>query len=141
MKPSIFILPNENILNVSPYALELEEKISCHGKGIHHFSNLYNLGITPESLGMPNGVYSGNRYQIALVSLGHVCICFDEEIWIFCPEFMSKKQKEWFIKKKLFFLDIKRECIMLLLPMIKALFLLVDIVVEEILIKNFINTF
>ncbi len=103
MKPSIFILPNENILNVSPYALELGEKISCHGKGIHHFSNLYNLGITPESLGMPNGVYSGNRYQIALVSLGHVCICFDEEIWIFCPEFMSKKQKEWFIKKKLFF--------------------------------------
>lgn len=103
MKPSILILPNENVLDVPLYFKELNANTLQHGKGVHDFSDLYNLGLNSESLGLPNGVYVGNRYQIALCSLGHACICFDEEIWIFCPEFMSQKQKEWFIKKKLFF--------------------------------------
>lgn len=103
MKPSIVILPNEEVLDVPLFSEELGRTSSCHGESIKKFSDCYQLGITPESLGLPLGSYAGNRYQLALASLGHACICFDEEIWIFLPELLSKKQKEWFKDKKQFF--------------------------------------
>lgn len=43
------------------------------------------------------------RYQLALSSRGHACVCLDNEVWVFLPENLSKKQKEWFLKKEYFF--------------------------------------
>lgn len=96
------IIPNEEILKVSPFYKDLKEGES-HGKGILDFSLLWDLGITPASLGLLEGEYPGYLYQVAMTSLGHAVICFDEEVWVFLPEYLSAGQKSWFYEQKQFF--------------------------------------
>ena len=107
MKQAIAIVPNENILDVEPFYKDLSEG-DRHGKGIRRFSEIYNLGITPESLGLEEEEYPGYIYQIALISLGHFVLCFDEEVWVFIPSKLSNghnKNKSFFrkYKKSLYF--------------------------------------
>lgn len=94
MKKALAIIPNENLLDIEPFYedFDIEEP---HGKRIRYFSDKHGLGITPSSLGLLEGEYQGYRYQVAMASLGHIVICFGEEVWAFLPEYFSVGEKDW----------------------------------------------
>lgn len=102
MKRAGLIVANEELLDAEDYYRELKNGES-HGKIVKEFSDIYGLGITPESVGLNEGEYAGYRYQAALASLGHIIICLDENVWVFMPEYLSTNQKNYFYNNKKLF--------------------------------------
>lgn len=83
----IFIVPNEDILNVPLYYAKLKEGEN-HFHHVLEFSKKYNLNIKLENL-LP---------EIQAASLGHIVIETDREgnqCVVYLPEHLSKNQKRF----------------------------------------------
>ena len=99
MLGSLIIIPNENKLHIDPYPyisnLNPREK---HVPKIKEFSNMYNLGITCEMLGVEEDDITGTEWHKKIASLGHaVVITRGDVVIIYLPKRISTKQNEWFL--------------------------------------------
>lgn len=99
MKRELIIVPNEEIIKDGVWCKSLTEE-ERHGKGIEEYSNIYNLGLNEEIVGVDN--YNGYFWGIALAKLGHISLHVDNELVVYIPEIVTKGQYKFFKKHKNF---------------------------------------
>ncbi len=99
MKRELIIVPNEETILDGVWCKNLTEE-ERHGKGIEEYSDLYNLGLTTEIVGVDN--YNGYFWGIALAKLGHISLHIDNGLVIYIPDTITKLQYKFFKQHKNF---------------------------------------
>lgn len=91
------IVPNTELLvNAHIYTKELEKEES-HALAVIKFSEIYNLGITYESIGLPRLDLCSEKWYHEIAKMGHIFLRLEDALSIiYLPEEISLNQKEWF---------------------------------------------
>lgn len=106
MKKETIIIPNENILNVPIFNKPVEVH---HAKNIKDFSDLYQLGLTFENVGLKENEFYGTFWQVALNKLGHAVITIEDTTICYLPETISDGQLKWFLGNREYFVKIRNK--------------------------------
>lgn len=101
MARDIVIVPNEELIETGVWAINLVDN-DRHGKGIHEYSNLNNLGLTFENVGDNDASYNGYLWGVALAKIGHVSLHIDNDLIIYVPSIITKGQYQFFKKHRKF---------------------------------------
>ncbi len=90
MNREAIIIPNQAIVESGGGVfIKKLEKNEHHSQAIKEYSDKYNLGLTFESLGIPEGTFYGEFWQNAIATLGQVFVSIEETTIIYLPENLS----------------------------------------------------
>ena len=95
----IIVIPNETKIASSYYRKELRTD-EPHGSGIKRFSDIHNLGLSIESLGLRENDYNDMKWYTETAKLGHLVIQKDEDIIFYIPPVLTKQQYRFLIENK-----------------------------------------
>lgn len=101
MARDIVVVPNEELIDTGIWATNLLND-DRHGSGIHEFSKLNNLGLTPENVGDPDLSYNGYLWGVALAKIGHASLHIDNDLIIYVPSIITGEQYQFFKKHRSF---------------------------------------
>lgn len=122
-KKELIIMPNEKELEEAEiYTKIFPNKNDRHGMGIKEFSDKYNLGLTPEIVGVEEGNYNGHKWGIALAKIGHISIHIEDFLVFYTPTTITINQYQYIMEMRKYilryqnyvaatFIDNKNNCV------------------------------
>ena len=95
----IIIVPDENKINLKIYQKVLKNHES-HGLEIKRFSDQYNLGLTCQSLNLPENDYHDIHWYFELTKMGHLVIQKDQYMILYLPPTITLQQYQYLLSYK-----------------------------------------
>lgn len=99
MNSQLIIVPNEELVSGGIWSKNIIDS-DRHGKRIEEYSNLHQLGLNFQNVGVDN--YNGYFWGVALAKLGHISLHTDDNLIIYLPDYISEGQYQFFQKHKKF---------------------------------------